>query len=226
MAAMAMSLRVVVPPHPLIAHWLTLLRDSATPSPLFATAMGELGRWLTYEALRDWLPHRSVTIQTPGGPCEGSIVDPSIPLLAIPVLRGGLGLWEGARAVVPSARICHVGIDAPPHGAAHWYLDDLPATIGDRVGVLAWLPQLATGRTLLALLERLADAGVQGPRLRVITTVAAAPGLKVVGEAFPELTLYAACIDPDLSEEGKILPGFGDPAARLYGHATPEAESA
>jgi uracil phosphoribosyltransferase len=225
MAAMAMSLRVVVPPHPLIAHWLTLLRDSATPSPLFATAMGELGRWLTYEALRDWLPHRSVTIQTPGGSCEGSIVDPSIPLLAVPVLRGGLGLWEGARTVVPSARICHVGIDAPPHGTAHWYLDDLPPTIGARVGVLVWLPQLASGRTLLTLLTRLARAGVQGPGLRVITTVAAAPGLKAVGEAFPDLTLYAACIDPDLSDEGQILPGFGDPSARLYGHAATEIES-
>jgi uracil phosphoribosyltransferase len=185
--------------------------------------MGELGRWLTYEALRDWLPHRGVTVQTPGGPCEGSIVDPSIPLLAVPVLRGGLGLWDGARAVVPSARICHVGIDAPPLAAVHWYLDDLPATIGERVGVLAWLPQLASGRTLLALLARLAEAGVQGPRLRVITTVAAAPGLKAVGEAFPDLTLYAACIDPDLSASGRILPGFGDPAARLYGHIPSES---
>jgi uracil phosphoribosyltransferase len=80
MAAMALSLRVVVPPHPLIAHWLTLLRDNATPSPLFTSAMGELGRWLTYEALRDWLPHCPVTVETPGGPCDGSIVDPSVPL--------------------------------------------------------------------------------------------------------------------------------------------------
>jgi uracil phosphoribosyltransferase len=226
MAAMALSLRVVVPPHPLIAHWLTLLRDNATPSPLFTSAMGELGRWLTYEALRDWLPHCPVTVETPGGPCDGSIVDPSVPLLAVPVLRGGLGLWDGARAVVPSARVCHVGIDAPPHAAAHWYLDDLPATIGPRVGVLVWLPQLASGRTLLALLARLAEAGVQGPRLRVITSVASAPGLKTVGEAIADLTLYCACIDSGLSDEGQILPGFGDPAERLYGHPSPGAESA
>ncbi len=226
MAAMALSLRVVVPPHPLIAHWLTILRDSATPSPLFATAMGELGRWLTYEALRDWLPHCPVTVRTPGGSCEGSIVDPSVPLLAVPVLRGGLGLWDGAKAVVPSARVCHVGIDAPPHGTAHWYLDHLPATIGPRVGVLVWLPQLASGRTLLALLARLAHAGVQGPRLRVITSVASAPGLKAVGEAIDDLTIYCACIDPDLNDAGQILPGFGDPAQRLYEHTPSADESA
>ncbi len=222
---MALSLRVVVPPHPLIAHWLTILRDASTPSPLCATAMGELGRWLTYEALRDWLPHCPVTVRTPGGPCEGSFIDPAIPLLAVPVLRGGLGLWDGARHVVPSARVCHVGIDAPPDATPHWYLDDLPTAIGPRVGVLVWLPQLASGRTLLTLLARLKEAGVTGPRLRVITSVAAAPGLKAVGEAIADLTLYCACIDPEVNERGQILPGFGDPAQRLYGGHPSGAET-
>ena len=64
---MAMSLRVVVPPHPLIGHWLTMLRHRETPPALYATAMQELGRWLTYEALRDWLPHRREPIPTANG---------------------------------------------------------------------------------------------------------------------------------------------------------------
>ena len=225
MAAMALSLRVVVPPHPLIAHWLTILRDSATPTPLFATAMGELGRWLTYEALRDWVPHRSITVQTPLAPCTGEIIDPAIPLLAVPVLRGGLGLWQGAQGVVPAARVAHVGIDAPPGEAVHWYLDDLPISIEPRVGVLIWLPQLASGRTLQALLGRLRAAGVEGQRLRVITALAASPGLKAIGESTNDLTIYCACIDPDLNEQGQILPGFGDPARRLYGSHPVEAEN-
>ena len=40
---MAMSLRVVVPPHPLIGHWLTMLRHRDTPPALYATALQELG---------------------------------------------------------------------------------------------------------------------------------------------------------------------------------------
>jgi uracil phosphoribosyltransferase len=223
MAAMALSLRVVVPPHPLIAHWLTLLRDRSTPSPLFATAMGELGRWLTYEALRDWIPHRSVQVATPLGTTEGTVIDPAIPLLAVPVLRGGLGLWQGSQGVVPTARVCHVGIDAPPGQTPHWYLDDLPGVIDQRVGVLVWLPEVASGRTLLALLERLRQAGVEGPRLRVITVLASSPGLKAVGEATDALTIYCACIDPELDEQGQIVPGFGDPVQRLYGSAAPGA---
>ena len=61
---MAKTLRVVVPPHPLIAHWLTMLRHVGTPPSLYRTALEELGRWLTYEALRDWLPHRREEVHT------------------------------------------------------------------------------------------------------------------------------------------------------------------
>jgi uracil phosphoribosyltransferase len=225
MAGMAMSLRVVVPPHPLIAHWLTLLRDRETPSPLFATAMAELGRWLSYEAVRDWLPERPVHIETPLGPCEGRVVDGTVPVLAIPVLRGGLGLWQGAQGVLPAARVAHVGLEVPGLGQPpHWYLDDLPGRIGERVGVLVFLPVLARGATLVALLDRLAQLGVRGPRLRVITTVASAPGLKHLGEHHPELTIYAACIDPELDAEGWVRPGFGDAAQRLYAHSAPSLD--
>jgi uracil phosphoribosyltransferase len=221
---MSMSLRVVVPPHPLIAHWLTLLRDRSTPSPLFATAMAELGRWLTYEALRDWLPHRAVTVETPLGRSDGQVVDPEVPLLAIPVLRGGLGLWQGAQSVLPTARVAHVGLETcGPEHRPHWFLDDLPASVEPRCGVLVVLPSLASGSTLLELLERLQGLGVKGQRLRVITTLAAAPGLKRVGEHHGDLTVYCSGIDPDLDSENRILPGFGDASARLYGPAAATA---
>jgi len=58
-----LQLRVYVPPHPLIKHWLGVARDAATPSVLFRSAMTELGRWLTYEA-RDWLPTEETMVQT------------------------------------------------------------------------------------------------------------------------------------------------------------------
>ncbi|WP_216902957.1 uracil phosphoribosyltransferase [Synechococcus sp. CCY 9618] len=221
---MSMSLRVVVPPHPLIGHWLTLLRDRSTPSPLFATAMAELGRWLTYEALRDWLPHRQVTVETPLGTCDGQVVDPEVPLLVIPVLRGGLGLWQGAQSVLPSARVAHVGLEADSPGhQPHWFLDDLPAAIDPRCGVLVVLPALASGAILLALLERLQGLGVTGQRLRVITTLAAAPGLKVVGERHGDLTLYCSGIDAEIDGLNRIVPGFGDVSERLYGSAAATA---
>ena len=81
---MAKTLRVVVPPHPLIAHWLTVLRHEGTPPALFRTAMEELGRWLSYEAMRDWLPHRRDVVKTPLGSAEGTVIETGVPLLARP----------------------------------------------------------------------------------------------------------------------------------------------
>lgn len=217
MATMAMSLRVVVPPHPLIGHWLTVLRDRHTPQPLYGTAMAELGRWLTYEAIREWLPHRRLTISTDRGETEGEVIDTSVPLLALPLLRTGLGLWDGARAVLPSARI------ALPLLSGRGAVDGLPAAIEPRCGVLVFIDQVATGARLLHLLRALAELGVEGRRLRVVTALTASPGLKLLGEQVPDLTLYTACIDAELTDEGLIQPGIGAVATRLFGEPSLEA---
>jgi uracil phosphoribosyltransferase len=215
---MSKTLRVVVPPHPLIGHWLTLLRDEQTPSALFATAMAELGRWLTYEAMRDWIPYQRVQVRTPLATTEGTVVDGSIPMLAVPVLRAGLGLWEGARPVLPTASVAHMGFQRSEGSAESvCYFDGLPEQIPANAGVLVFEPMVATAGTLLQVLERLEAKGVHGERVRVISALTASPGLKRVGERYSDLTLYTGCIDAELNADNQILPGLGDAGDRLYG---------
>lgn len=208
---MAMSLRVVVPPHPLIGHWLTVLRDQHTPQPLYGTAMAELGRWLTYEAIREWLPYRRVPVATALATTEGDVIDTAVPLLALPLLREGLGLWAGAHTVLPAARIAH------PHLGSDGCLEGLPAVVEPRCGVLVFCDQVATGERLQRLLEALRQREVEGRRLRVITALTASPGLKLLGEQFPDLTLYTACIDAEVNNAGQVVPGIGAVAERLFG---------
>ncbi len=214
---MALTLRVVVPPHPLIAHWLTMARDTHTPGPLFRTALQELGRWLSYEALRDWLPHCPTPVTTPLDHTTGQVVDQSVDLAVVPILRAGLGLWDGAQGVIPHAQIWHVGLRrGEAAGTVQWYYDGLPGRIAQQTGVLVLDPILATGATLMAVLERLNHLGVEGQRLRVITVLCSAPGLQRLGAAFPNLTIYTGCIDPELNSTGHIVPGLGDAGDRLF----------
>ncbi len=221
---MSKTLRVVVPPHPLIGHWLTLLRDADTPPALFGTAMTELGRWLTYEAMRDWIPYQRVPVTTPLANTEGTVVDGSVPMLAVPVLRAGLGLWEGARPVLPTASVAHMGFQRnESSGSARCYYDGLPDQIPANAGVLVFEPMVATAGTLIQVLERLEAKGVSGIRVRVISALAAAPGLKTLGERYGDLTLYTGCIDAELDAEQRIVPGLGDAGDRLYGR--PQAGS-
>jgi len=221
---MSKAMRVVVPPHPLIAHWLTVLRDRQTPAPLVSTALEELGHWLCYEAVRDWLPYRRITVETPAGTAQGQVVDPGVPLLAIQVVQGGQELWSGARRVLPQSRLLHVMAGASDYRAGELFPNlqgflgrQLPRRFDSRQGVLLLLPQISTGIFVHAVLTHLAEAGASGRRVRVLTALASQPGLQILAEAWPELTVYTACIDADLDEEGHLLPGMGDPLQRLYG---------
>ena len=195
-----MSLRVVVPPHPLIGHWLTMLRHRDTPPALYATALQELGRWLTYEALRDWLPHRKELVPTPLSETEGTVVESGVPLLAIPTLPVGLELWQGARSVLPEACLCLSGI---------------PASIEANAGVILFADQIGDGESILIQLRRLQEQGVDGRRIRLITALCSSPGLKRLGGEISDLTLHTACIDEVVDQKGLIDPGIGDPVRRL-----------
>lgn len=197
---MAMSLRVVVPPHPLIGHWLTMLRHRDTPPALYATGLQELGRWLTYEALRDWLPHRKERVPTIASETEGTVVEASVPLLAVPSLPCGLELWQGARSVLPDAALC---------------LNGIPAQIEANAGVILFVDQVTDGKAVLRQLQQLKEQGIDGRRVRLITALCASPGLKLLGEEIPDLTLHTACIDETLNEDGQVEPGIGDPLRRL-----------
>ncbi len=124
--------------------------------------MGELGRWLTYEALRDWLPHRTVPVQTPLALTEGTVVEAGIPVLAVPLLRAGLGLWQGGQTVLPTATVAHVAVEPAGADDMLWRLDALPETIGSRVGVLVYAAEVGSGRELAAVLERCGSGGWRG----------------------------------------------------------------
>ena len=195
-----MTLRIVVPPHPLIAHWLTMLRNSKTPPPLYATAFEELGKWLTYEALRDWLPHREEVVETDSEQITGKVIEGNITLLSLPFGPGGFQLWQGARGVLPNTSLCLSGI---------------PNIIDKKAGVLIFLGQISNGETLINILEKLKVNNVESQRIRVITALSCSQGLNELAKVMPNLNIYCACIDSELTNNKLIQPGIGNPSLRL-----------
>jgi uracil phosphoribosyltransferase len=215
---MAPQLRIYVPPHPLIKHWLGVARDVNTPSSLFRTSMTELGRWLTYEAAREWLPILETTIATPLAPCPATFVNPEVPTVIVPILRAGLALLEGAQSVLPLASIYHVGFVRDEETLeASCYMNKLPATLPPEARVLISEPMLATGGTMLAAMADLVARGVRPEQVRIISVVTAPPALQKLADAYPALNIYAATIDEGLDENGFIVPGLGDAGDRTFG---------
>ena len=215
---MTLQLRVYVPPHPLIKHWLGVARDAATPSTLFRSAITELGRWLTYEAIRDWLPTIDATVETPLAPCPATFINPEIPIVVIPILRAGLGLLDGAQALLPLASIYHLGLVRNEETLeASCYLNKLPEKIDPQTRVLIVDPMLATGGTTIAAMDELTKRGVDPALVRIVAVVAAPPALQKLGTAYPSLNIYTAAIDEILNDRGFIVPGLGDAGDRIFG---------
>lgn len=217
------QLRVNVPNHPLIKHWLAVSRDAATPTPLFRSAMTELGRWLTYEAIRDeavspWLPTLETTVETPLSPCPATFINPEIPVVVVPILRAGLSLLDGAQALLPLASIYHLGFARNEETLeASCYLNKLPDSFDPQTRVLIPEPMLATGGTIVATMAELTKRGIDPALTRIISVVTAPPALQKLAAAYPALNIYAGAIDEGLNSQGFIVPGLGDAGDRAFG---------
>jgi uracil phosphoribosyltransferase len=215
---MSLQLRIYVPPHPLIKHWLAVARDVATPSVLFKSAMTELGRWLTYEAARDWLPAQEVIVETPLAPCPGMVINPQLSIALVPILRAGLAMLEGAQTVLPLAKTYHLGLARNEETLEPLcYLNKLPQAFEPDTRILISEPMLATGGSIMAAMAELTQRGADPALIRIISVVTAPPALQKLSAAYSDLQIYAATIDEGLNDKGYIVPGLGDAGDRAFG---------
>jgi uracil phosphoribosyltransferase len=180
--------------------------------------MVELGRWLTYEAIREWLPTLDTTIHTPLGPCPATFINPDQPTMIVPILRAGLGLMPGIQDLLPLASVYHVGfVRDEATLEASCYLNKLPDRLNPQTRVLISEPMLATGGTLMATMAELTQRGIDPAAVRVIAVVVSPPALRKLAEAYPSLTIFAAAIDEVVNDHGFIVPGLGDAGDRAFG---------
>ena len=215
---MTLQLRVYVPEHPLIKHWLSVARDVNTPPVLFKSAMSELGRWLAYEAVRNWLPTLNTVVQTPISECSATYVDPQMPIGIVPILRAGLVLLDEVQKVLPIAAVYHLGLVRDESSLeATCYLNKLPDRFEEQSRIMILEPMLATGGSIMMAMQEIISRGVAPEMIRIISIVAAPPALRQLSEAYPGLEIYTAIIDEGLNSKGYIVPGLGDAGDRAFG---------
>ena len=199
--------------HPLIRHKLSLLRDRGTPTKLFKELVDELAMLMAFEATRH-LPLESVTIETPLETMQAQRLAGHEPLL-VPILRAGLGMVDGIRSLIPSARVGHIGLyrDHDTLQPVEYYFK-VPGDLAQR-DVFVLDPMLATGGSAAGAITQLKRAGAI--RIRFMCLVAAPEGVANLHAAHPDVPIYTAALDRELNEKGYILPGLGDAGDRLFG---------
>jgi uracil phosphoribosyltransferase len=199
--------------HPLVQHKLTLMRDKTTSTKSFRQLTREIATLLCYEVTRD-LSLDQVAIETPLMAMQARMLSGK-KLVFAPILRAGMGLLEGMLDLVPSARVAHIGLYRDPEtlDAVEYYFK-APTDLPERL-VIAVDPMLATGNTAVAALERLKEHGAN--EIRFVCLLATPVGIANLHSHHPEVRIWAAAIDPELTDHGYILPGLGDAGDRLYG---------
>lgn len=197
--------------HPLAADLLTILRDKETPPPQFRQIAERLGYLLVAEALSD-MTTTEIEIETPLETTKGTQL--RRPVVAVAVLRAGLGLLQSVLTLVPDATIGFAGVQRNEETAEPIeYYTKFPQLTAARVIILE--PMLATGGSLSWAIDKVKE---NGARDIVAACVVAAPeGVRVIEETHPDVRLVAAALDRELNPNFYIAPGLGDMGDRLFG---------
>ena len=210
---MIKSENIVIFEHPLIQHKISLLRDKATGTNEFRKLVDEIAMLEGFEALSD-LPVEDVEIETPIEKCKTPMIA-GRKLAVVPILRAGLGMVSGILALVPNAKVGHIGMyrDEETHQSQEYYCK-LPDPIEERL-IVVCDPMLATGGSSIAAIQMLKDRGVKN--IRFMCIIAAPEGVKAMQEAHPDVDIYIGALDEKLNEHCYIVPGLGDAGDRIFG---------
>ena len=208
-----MENQVFVMDHPLIQHKLTFLRKKETGSKEFRELVGEIAMLMCYEATRD-LPLEDTQIETPMGKATTKIIA-GRKLAFVPILRAGLGMVEGVMALVPAAKVGHIGLyrDHETLQPVEYY-NKLPQDIHERE-VIVLDPMLATGGSAIDAINIIKRSNPKN--IKFMCIIAAPEGMEAFAKAHPDVQVYCAAVDDHLNEIGYIVPGLGDAGDRIFG---------
>lgn len=197
--------------HPLAADLLTRLRDKQTGPAEFRSLTRRLGAILVVEATRS-LAVTPSEVETPLEPFTGSAL--AVDLVAIPVLRAGLGLLDAVTDLYPDTMVGYLGMerDEETHEPRDYYAK-LPPLAGRHALLLD--PMLATGGSGSAAATYVQAAQPLG--LTFVCVVAAPEGIARMEADHPGVPIVAGALDRQLNEHAYIVPGLGDFGDRLYG---------
>ena len=205
--------KITVFDHPLIKHKISMLRDENTGTLEFRNLIEEIATLMGYEALRD-LPLEDVEVKTPIEVCKTPMIDGK-KLAIVPILRAGLGMVNGLHALVPSAKVGHIGMYRDPEThKPHEYFCKLPESIDQRL-VVVLDPMLATGGSAIEAVDALKKYGCKN--IKFMSIIAAPEGLKALSEAHPDIQIYCGNLDRCLNDHDYICPGLGDAGDRIFG---------
>lgn len=199
--------------HPLVQHKISLMRDKNTGVKEFRELVSETAMFICYEATRD-LPLKEIELETPLAVAKTKIIS-GRKLAFVPILRAGLGMIEGVTALVPAAKIGHIGLFRDPDSSLPVkYYVKMPDDIAER-DVIIVDPMLATGNSACAAVAELKKLGVKN--IKFMCILCSPEGVEALQKNHPDVEIYTGVMDDGLNDDKFIVPGVGDAGDRIFG---------
>ena len=199
--------------HPLIQHKLSIMRNKETGPKEFRELLNEISMLMGFEVTRD-LPLKTIEVETPICKTETKVIAGK-KLAIVPILRAGLGMVDGIRTLVPTAKVGHIGLYRDPTTLEPVeYYCKLPVDSQERE-ILIVDPMLATGGSASAAISFIKKRGCKN--IKLVCLIAAPEGIKRVQEDHDDVDIFVAHVDEKLNDHGYIVPGLGDAGDRLFG---------
>ena len=202
----------------LVSQWVNELRDMDVQrdSMRFRRNLERIGEVTAYEISKT-LPYSYVDTPTQMGEATCAILD-GHPVLAT-ILRAGVPLYQGLLNYFDKADSAFIGAYRKHNTFDESFeinqqyitspeLEGRPLIIAD--------PMLATGASLIEAITALCDYD-QPSQIHVVTAIACTVGIETLARKFPEVHIWAAAIDDELTGKGYIVPGLGDAGDLAFG---------
>lgn len=198
--------------HPLIEHKIAIMRNKNTSSKDFKENLDEIASLMVYEIAKE-LPLKDVEVETPLQTCVCKTLAKDIVL--VPILRAGLGMVDGIKKMIPTAKIGHIGMYRDEETLIpHEYYAKFPKEMPEAC-TFVLDPMLATGGSAKAAITNIKARGAKN--IKLVCLVGVMEGVRAVEEAHPDVDIYLASLDAGLNEKSYIVPGLGDAGDRLFG---------
>ena len=159
------------------------MRRKSASTNSFRRLLNEVSALMAYEVLRD-MPMHEIEIETPLETTTGKVIDGK-KLVFVSILRAGTGILDGMLAVVPGARVGHIGLYRDPKTlVAIEYYFKMPGDLHER-DVVVVDPMLATGHSAIAAVDRLKE---QDPKsIKFVCLLTCPEGIAAMQEAHPDV---------------------------------------
>jgi len=215
-----MQIHILSDNNSVLNHFLSQIRDINTQndSMRFRRNIERIGEIMAYELSKN-LHYKNIEIQTPMGIKKTTAIEDQLVLCTI--LRAGLPLHNGFLNYFDAAE--NGFISAYRHHPNNDDYFDIVVEyqaipkIDSKILVLID-PMLATGKSILAVFNKLKDKG-KPKEIHLAVAIAAPEGIAYLEENLPEnCHLWIAALDEKLNEKDYIIPGLGDAGDLAYGN--------